>query len=148
MPKSYSCKFFVLNVSPDINTLERFVEVLCLRKGSDQSRIPLIRNVSKTRTSKVGAISKAQKAQNIFFWKKLIFFSFKKKSHSAEKCKRGTLLDLLTYILLQNNKKTQKGGPFGTLQNVRKKVAQCRKKSNGGPFSLGRFFRLRLKWTN
>ena len=47
------------------------------------------------------------------FWKKLeIFekiFSFKKKSHSAEKCKRGTLLDLLTYIPLQNMKKLEEG---------------------------------------
>ena len=45
-----------------------------------------IRN--KTGTSKVGAISKAQKAQNIFFCEKLeifeIFF-FRKRSHSAEK---------------------------------------------------------------
>ena len=30
--------------------------------------------VNKTRTSKVGAISKAQKAQNIFFEKKLVIF--------------------------------------------------------------------------
>ena len=37
---------------------------------------------NKTRTSKVGAISKAQKAQNIFFGKKLEFliFFFRKMS--------------------------------------------------------------------
>ena len=42
---------------------------------------------NKTRTSKVGAISKAQKAQNIFFGKKLEIFEicFRKMSHSAEK---------------------------------------------------------------
>ena len=47
---------------------------------------------NKTGTSKVGAISKAQKAQNIFLEKNLKFskkFFFRKMSHSAEKCKRG-----------------------------------------------------------
>ena len=47
---------------------------------------------NKTRTSKVGAISKAQKAQKNFFGKKHEFLKkkfFQKKSHSAEKCKRG-----------------------------------------------------------
>ena len=29
--------------------------------------------------------------------------------------------------------KTSKGGPFGTLKNFRKKVAQCQKKSKGDP---------------
>ena len=67
----------------------------------------------KTRTSKVGAISKAQKAQNIILGKNLKFLNFfRKLSHSAEKCKGGTLLDLSTYILLQNFKKKSKGGPF------------------------------------
>ena len=65
-------------------------------------------------------------------------------SHSAKKYKMGTLLDLLTYIPLQNNKKP-KGGPFGTLKNFRKKVAQCQKNQKGGPFSLGRFCRLHYK---
>ena len=48
---------------------------------------------NKTGTSQVGAISKPQKAQNIFFGKKLEIFEkkmfFRKMSHSAEKCKRG-----------------------------------------------------------
>ena len=48
---------------------------------------------NKTRTPQVGAISKAQKAQSIFFGKKLEIFEkknfFRKMSHSAEKCKRG-----------------------------------------------------------
>ena len=47
---------------------------------------------NKTGTSQVGAISKAQKAQNIFFGKNLKFLKkkfFRKMSHSAEKCKRG-----------------------------------------------------------
>ena len=63
------------------------------------------------RTSKVGATSKVQKAQNIFLEKMKIFEFF---SHSAKKCKRGTLLDLLTYIPLQNIKKLE-GGPFGDI---------------------------------
>ena len=46
----------------------------------------------------------AQKAQNFFL-------ENSKKSHSAEKCRRGTLWDLLTYIQLQNMKKLE-GGPF------------------------------------
>ena len=45
--------------------------------------------------------------------------------------KGGTLLDLLTYISLQNIKKTRRGDPLGTLETFRKKVAQCRKKSKG-----------------
>ena len=57
----------------------------------------MIANNNKTRTPQVGAICKAQKAQNIFFGKKLEIFekkNFRKMSHSAEKCKRGTLFDL------------------------------------------------------
>ena len=48
-------------------------------------------------------------------------------SHSAEKCKRGTLWALLTYILLQNIKKTRKEDSFETLKKFSEKVAQCRK---------------------
>ena len=33
--------------------------------------------------------------------------------HSAEKCKRGTLYNFLTSIVLENIKKKLKGGPFG-----------------------------------
>ena len=46
--------------------------------------------------------------------------------------KGGTLWALLTYIQLQNIKKTRKGDSFETLKNFRKKVVQCRKKSKGG----------------
>ena len=62
----------------------------------------------------------------------LKIFFIQKKSHSAEKCKRGTLLDLLTYIPFQNIKKTQREDPLGTIKNFRKKVAQCRKKIQRG----------------
>ena len=62
--------------------------------------------------------------------RRFLNFFFQKMSHSAEKCKRGTLWALLTYILLQNKyQKTRKGDSFETLKNFRKKVAQCRKKS-------------------
>ena len=63
---------------------------------------------NKTRTSKVCAISKAQKAQNIFGKKPEIFENFSLSENVAQ-CRKI------------------KGGPFGTLQNFRKKVAQCRK---------------------
>ena len=56
--------------------------------------------------------------------------------------KAGTLCDSLTYIQLQNIKKTRRGDPFKTLKNFQKKVEQCRKKIKGGGFSLVRFCRL------
>ena len=89
---------------------------------------------NKTRTSKVGAISKAQKAQNNFLEKNLKilkFFFLQKKSHSAEKCKRGTLLDLLTYIPLQNIKNLE-GGPFGDIKKFSKKSRTVPKKIQRG----------------
>ena len=49
-------------------------------------------NNNKTGTSQVGAISKAQKAQNIFLEKKLEIFekkNFRKMSHSAKNVKGG-----------------------------------------------------------
>ena len=61
-------------------------------------------------------------------------------SHSADKWKRGTLWALLTYILLQNIKKTRRGTLFETLKNFRRKVAQCRKKNRkGDPLVLSGF---------
>ena len=62
--------------------------------------------------SKVGAIFKAQNAQNIFLEKKLeIFeiFSFKKRCIVPKNVKGGTLWDVLTYIQLQNMKKLEGG---------------------------------------
>ena len=61
---------------------------------------------NKTGTSKVGAISKAQKAQKIF-WKKLGIFGkkFGKCRTVPKNVKEGTLFDFRTCILLQNNKK-------------------------------------------
>ena len=59
-----------------------------------------------------------------------IFFS-QKKSHSAEKCKRGTLLNLLTYIPLQKIKKLE-GGPFGDIRKFLKKSRRVPKKIQMG----------------
>ena len=58
-----------------------------------------------------GRLSCSIRLEDHFFpnWETKKFFSFE-NSHSAEKCKRGTLWDL-TYILLQNIKKLE-GGPF------------------------------------
>ena len=69
--------------------------------------------------SKVGAISKAQKAQNIFLNKNLNFlnfFSFRKCRIVPINVKGGTLWDLITYIQLQNIKKLKRDS-FETLKN-------------------------------
>ena len=50
------------------------------------------------------------------FLKKVIF----EQCHSAEKCKRGTLWDFLTSIVLQNIERNE-GGPFGAIQKISKK---------------------------
>ena len=44
--------------------------------------------INKTRTSKVGAISKAQKAQNIFFGKKLEIFENIFLSENVAQCRK------------------------------------------------------------
>ena len=101
---------------------------------------------NKTGTSKVGAISEAQKAQKKFLEKNWIFwkiFFFQKKSHSAEKCKRGILLDLLTYIPLQNIKKLEGGTLWGQKKFSEKKSHSAEKNSKGGPYSLVLFCILR-----
>ena len=73
------------------------------------------------------------KKRKTFFWKKLKFL----------KGGGGTLLDLLTYIPLQNIKKLE-GGPFGDIKYfLKKKVAQCQKKSKGGPLRHVRYCRVR-----
>ena len=69
-------------------------------------------------------------------------------SHSTENVKGGTLWALLTYILLENIKKTRKGDSFETLKNFRKQSHCAEKKLKGGPFSLFWFCRLRKKVKN
>ena len=63
---------------------------------------------NKTGTSKVGAISKPQKAQKTFCWN-FRFFSFRKCRIVPKNVKGGTLRALLTYIMLQNIKKLERG---------------------------------------
>ena len=66
---------------------------------------------------------------------------FQKKSHSAEKCRRGDPSGFINKHSVAKYQKTQRGDPLGTLKNFRKKVAQFRKKSKGGTlwstFALG-----------
>ena len=58
------------------------------KKWTDQCEACSLKK-NKTGTSKVGAISKAQKAQNIFLEKNLEFWKKNRKmSHSAKKCER------------------------------------------------------------
>ena len=114
----------------------------------DLQQPPSSQQVNKTRTSKVDAIFKAQKAQNNCFEKNLKFLNFFwKMSHSAEKCERGTLWDLLTYIQLQNIKNKSKGDPFETFRNKNSEKSHSSEKKieKGGPFSLVLFCRLPLK---
>ena len=53
---------------------------------------------------------------------KKFFNEIFEQCHSAEKCKRGTLCDFLTSIVLQNIETTE-GGPSGAIQKTSKKVA-------------------------
>ena len=78
----------------------------------DEFRLQVKITENKTGTSKVGAISKAQKAQKTFFEKKheiFDFFPFRKCRIVPKNVKGGTLWALLTYILLQNIKKLERG---------------------------------------
>ena len=58
------------------------------------------------------------------------FFTFGKKSHSAEKTVWRTLWEFPTSILTQNSKKNE-GGPFGGKFFFEKKVSQCQKNERG-----------------
>ena len=53
---------------------------------------------------------------------KKIFNEIFEQCHSAEKCKRGTLCNFLTSIVLHNIE-TNEGGPSGAIQKTSKKVA-------------------------
>ena len=119
--------------------VENFVLVDLKQAGllnkSLQNFSELITNYNKTGTSQVGAISKAQNAQNIFLEKNLKFsnkFSFGKCRTVPKKVKRGPFL-IDKHAFCSKITKNSKGDPLGTLQKFRKKkVVQCRKKSKGG----------------
>ena len=83
---------------------------------------------NKTRTSEVGAISKAQKGENIL----------SKKPHSAKKSKRGTLLDFLTDNPLQNMENLE-GGPLGDIKKFSKKSHTVPKNIQRGPLGTSGF---------
>ena len=100
--------------------------------GTIHSRLTKMENVNKTGTSKVGAISKAQKAQDFFLKKKNFDFFHFRNCRSVEKCKRGDPLGFINIYSVAKYQKTRKGDSFQTLKNFWKKVAQCRKKSKGG----------------
>ena len=69
------------------------------------------------------------KAQNMKFLNKKFF---QKESHSSQKCKRGILLDLLTYIPLQNIKKTRRGdSEKNSEKNFEKKSHSAKKIERG-----------------
>ena len=85
---------------------------------------------NKTRTSKVGAKSKAQRLN-------------KRKVFKIEK--RGTIRVFWKSILLQNIKKNLKEALLGPNKSS-ENVAQSRKKWKGGPFSLARISKCSKKF--
>ena len=89
---------------------------------------------NKTRTPQVGAISKAQKAQNIFLEKNLKF----SKKNSFGKCrtvpknvKGGPFLNY-KHAFCSKITKNSKEDPLGTLKKFEKKSHSAEKKSKGG----------------
>ena len=101
--------------------------------------------LNKTGTSKVGAISEAQKAQKKF-WKKIEifekFFSFK-KSRIVPKNVKGGSFWIYKHTFRCKISKNSKGGPFGDKKKFRKKSRTVPKKLKGGPYSLVLFCILR-----
>ena len=79
------------------------------------------RRVNKTRTSKVGAISKAQKAQNIFW----------EKNFSAKIFEKGPFL-ISKHAFCCKITKHSKGGPFGDTKKFSKKSRTVPKKIKRG----------------
>ena len=94
--------------------------------------------MNKTGTSQVGAISQAQKAQNVFFGKNLKF----SKKNSFGKCRtvpknvKGGPFLIYKHAFCSKITKNSKGGPFGDIKKISKKVSQRRKNEGGeGNFS-------------
>ena len=74
-------------------------------------------------------------------------FFFKKCHREAKNVKWGTLLDLLTYIRLQNIKKLE-GGPFGDTKKFSKKSYSAEKIQKGDPLGTSGFVGLLEKVKN
>ena len=66
-----------------------------------------------------GPFGDFKKFLNKIFEKKIIF----EQCHSAEKCKRGDPLGFFDIPLCCKVSKEMKGGPFGAIQKISKKVA-------------------------
>ena len=73
--------------------------------------------------------------KNWNFWKN---FFFQKKSHSAEKCKRGDPSGFIKHSVAKYQK-TQRGDPLGTLKNFRKKSHSAEKIQRGDPWGTSGF---------
>ena len=90
---------------------------------------------NKTGTSQVGAISKAQKAQNIFLEKKLKVsrkkISFGKCSTVPKNVNGGPFL-IYKHAFCSKITKNSKGDPLGTLKKFRKKSLTVPKKNRKG----------------
>ena len=69
-------------------TLCNFLTSIVLQNIETKEGGTLWCNPNKTRTPQVGAISKAQKAQNIFFGKKLEIFEKKILSENVAQCRK------------------------------------------------------------
>ena len=90
---------------------------------------------NKTGTSQVGAISKAQKAQNIFLGKKLEIFgkkiSFGKCRTVPKNVKGGPFL-IYKHAFCSKITKNSKGGPYGDIKKISKKSLTVPKKNRKG----------------
>ena len=109
-----------------LSTQFSFLEGLEIFMGVD-FRILLLSSGNKTRTSKVGAISNAQKVQNIFL-KKLDFFL---SENVAEKCKRGDLFGFINITFCCKISKNSKGGPFEDIKKFSEKSHSAEKNRKG-----------------
>ena len=89
---------------------------------------------NKTGTSQVGAISKAQKALNIFFGKNLEIletFFFGKCGTVPKNVKGGPFL-IYKHAVCSKITKNSKGGPFGDIKKISKKSRTVPKKMERG----------------
>ena len=94
---------------------------------------------NKTRTSKVGAISKAQKAQNILEKKlKFLKFFFFQKSSIVPKNVKGDPSGSINIHSVAKYQKTRRG-PFGDIKKNPKKSRTESKKIQRGPLGTSGF---------
>ena len=90
-------------------------------------------NLNKTGTSQVGAISKVQKAQNIFSGKKFeIFENFSFGKCTVPKNVKGGPFLIYKHAFCSKITKNSKGGPFGDIEKISKKSRTVPKKIERG----------------